>query len=362
MVKFVYLGFLLFNIGIHAQVILTKNDFAGDNDTVRYSQAVLSSLTNYSATGENYLWDFSGLQAESQYLKRYRSVLTSPLTVQAIFGPFAPERYRGTYYLLSRDVPIEQFNNFLPVVLSDLNTFSKSSNDSITSIGYSISVNNVPTPFQSDTIETRYKFPLEFGDSNYSRGYTLIDLNPAADIRIKQYRQRNTTADGYGTLISPFGTYQVLRLKHFITEVDSIYQTFFGVGQWFATPIVQTIEYEWFTNGGDDALLRIVESVNNDQSQIRFAEYKDVYRGLDLGLSPDEIHGIEIKVELNKLYINSQSKIDRIQVSTLEGQMIKSERLNDNVFIVEKSSLLNGVFIIKIHLADVLIIKRIFIN
>ncbi len=336
-------------LGFHAQIVLTKSDFAGVNDTIRYSQPVLTSVTNYEATGENFVWDFSGLEAESQYLKRYNAVSSSPITVQAVFGPFAPDEYKGTYYLLSRDVPIEQLNNFLPVDLSDLNTFSRATNDSITSIGYSVSISNVPTPFRSDTIETRYAFPLEFGGSHYSRGYTFIDLNPATDFKLKQYRQRTTTVDGFGTLTTPFGTHQVLRLKHVITELDSVYQTFFGGGQWFASPPILTKEYEWWAAGHDDALLRIIETTNNGQAQVRLAEYKDTYLGLDASLTENAWDfKLFPSVVDNSLKLESSIQLDKIEILDLNGKLAFNSSINSTNQSFELGSLEGGVYVVKL--------------
>jgi hypothetical protein len=349
MKKFIYLSMMSLSLGYHAQIVLTKNDFAGVNDTIRYSQPPLLSVTNYEATGEDYLWDFSGLEAETQYLKRYSAVSSSPITVQAVFGPFAPDEYKGTYYLLSRDVPIEQLNNFLPVDLSDLNTFSRATNDSITSIGYSVSISNVPTPFRSDTIETRYAFPLEYGGSHYSRGYTFIDLNPATDFKLKQYRQRTTSVDGYGTLTTPFGTHQVLRIKHVITELDSVYQTFFGGGQWFASPPILTKEYEWWANGHDDALLRIVEASNNGQPQVRLAEYKDIYLGLDANINNQSWeYNVYPSVVEHEINLSSSSIIQKIELLDMRGKLIFSENIENVGYVKDLSALENGMYLVRV--------------
>ena len=64
--------------------------------------------------------------------------------------------------------------------------FSKKTTDSITSIGYAVSVSGTEVPFKSDTIETRYKFPLNYGDQYSSRGYSLMDLNPVYNGVLKQ--------------------------------------------------------------------------------------------------------------------------------------------------------------------------------
>src|SRR5690606_32965204 len=113
----------------------------------------------------------------------------------------------------------------------------------------SASINGTGLPIKSDTIETRYKFLLNFGDVHYSRGYTKLDMNPIYDAVWLQYRQRNTEVDGWGSVTTPYGTFDVLRVKHTITERDSLRFEIFGNQTWIPIPVPQSNIYEWITNG-----------------------------------------------------------------------------------------------------------------
>jgi len=273
--------FLLYvSICAHAQISLTVTDFGTSGDTVRISQAPAGNL-DFITTGANYTWDYSSLVATSQYLKEFKPIGFASFLVFGTYGPIASSNYQASYFNPTNDLPLDQLSQFLPVELSDLNQYSKRTMDSITSLGYSIAVNGQGVPFKSDTIETRYKLPLNYGDSHYSRGYTYIDLNPVIDFKIKQYRQRTTNVDGWGTIITPKGTFQALRIRHDINEIDSVYQTFFGAGQWFGTPPIQRVEYEWFTNGEDEWILKATEN-NGNVNQV---EYQEDYLGLDASLT-----------------------------------------------------------------------------
>ena len=61
-------------------------------------------------------------------------------------------------------------------------------------------------PVKSDTIETRYKFPLQYGDAYSSRGYTHLDMNPFYNGIWVQYRQRSSLVDGWGSITTPRNT------------------------------------------------------------------------------------------------------------------------------------------------------------
>ncbi|NBR13963.1 MAG: T9SS C-terminal target domain-containing protein [Flavobacteriales bacterium] len=334
---------------LFSQITLNGVDFASANDTIRISQT-MDPVIDYTLTGSNFTWDFSGLTATSQFLKYYQPISNSTLLVQVEFGFNAPTVYKASYFLESRDIPIDQLNQFLPAELSDLNAFSRKNNDSITSVGYSISVNGEALPFKSDTIETRYKYPMNFGDSFSSRGYTFIDLNPVTDFKLKQHRFRTTVVDGFGTLISPAGTFEVLRLKSVIEESDSIYQTFFGGGIWTALPLTTTTEYEWWAQGKDDALLKIVATDNNGTSQIRSVEYKDIYLGLDAGVTENDFaFSIAPNPISDELNVVSDSEINSIVIKGTEGNVVLESKEVGKSANVNVSTLNSGVYFISLY-------------
>jgi len=252
--------------------------------------------------------------------------------------------------LESRDIPIDQLNQFLPAELSDLNQFSRKTADSITSLGYSLSVNGQALPFKSDTIETHYKFPTNYEDTFSTRGYTYIDLNPVTDFKLKQYRQRTSVVDGFGTLITPFGTFEVLRIKSVINELDSVYQTFFGGGSWNVLPLTVTTEYEWWAQGKDEAMLKIVATENNGTPQIRSIEYQDIYLGLDASLEENSFEFNLVPNPANNLIsITSDLAIEQIKVIGLDGSVVLKQNANNvSKATIEISTLQTGVYFVEV--------------
>jgi hypothetical protein len=268
---------------LNAQISLSVGDFANAGDTVRLSQMQTSNL-DFVSTGANYTWDFSSLTASTQSLKDYTPIGFGSFLILATYGPFAGS-YAATYFNLTTELPIDQLSAFLPIQISDLSQYTKRSNSAITSIGYSINVQGQGVPFKSDTIETRYSLPLNFGDVHDSRGYTFVDLNPAADIKYIQHRQRHTEVDGWGTITTPLGTFPALRVRHDINEIDSIYQTFFGSGSWIGTPPIERTEYEWWTNSKEEYLVKVVVSNFNGNQNVSSIEFQEQYLGLDAGIN-----------------------------------------------------------------------------
>ena len=329
-----------------AQLTLTVSDFGTAGDTVRISQTQAGNL-DFMSTGANFTWDYSTLVATSQYLKEFKPIGFASFLVFGTYGPIAASNYQASYFNPTNDLPLDQLSQFLPVELSDLNQYSKRTADSVTSLGYSIAVNGQGVPFKSDTIETRYKLPLNYNDSHYSRGYTYIDLNPVIDFKIKQYRQRTTLVDGWGTIITPKGTFPVLRVRHDISEIDSVYQTFFGAGQWFGTPPIQRVEYEWFTNGEDEWILKATETNGN----INLVEYQEDYLGLDASI--DEFT-MDVQVGPNPtstdVEIQSNTLLSSVEVMDAMGrQVMNLQGLNTNALNFNVEHLSQGVYRVVLH-------------
>ena len=223
---------ILFPFIASSQITLNVADFSDGGDTVRMSNSTDLTI-DFVTTGPNQNWDYSNLTADSQTLLDYQETSSMSFLAQVIFGTFAASDYQATNYISSTALPLDQIGGFLPVNITDVFQFSKNSADSITSIGMALSIDGNEVPFKSDTIETRYKLPLNYNDSYSSRGYTNLDMNPFYNGIWIQYKQRSSVVDGWGNIVTPYGSFDALRIDHFITETDSLFVDFVG-GFWEA--------------------------------------------------------------------------------------------------------------------------------
>jgi hypothetical protein len=348
--KYIPFLLLLFNFSF-AQITLTENDFASPDDTVRFSQTNQTS-TDYSIAGAANIWDFSSLTANSQILREYTSIGFSP--VQLTFGLFAPQDYQASYFIPETALDFSQLSGFLPVTLSDARSYQKSTNDSITKVGYSIKVSGVDVAFKSDTIETKYKFPMDFQQVFSTKGYTFIDLSPATDLKVKQHRNVTSTIDGYGQVILPIGTYEVLRLKREINEIDSVYQSFFGAPSWFGAPPIQTTEYEWIGQNKKDVLLKIVVNSANGVDQIQTIEYQDIYLGLDASLIDKNLEAsVFPNPTMNSFQIHSNSVLKNIHLFDATGTILEtSSNLNSQQSSFDLEPYSPGIYFVKLESAS----------
>lgn len=256
------------------QITIQEPDMSDGGDTAWVSTAVDLSI-DFMTTGPNQTWDYSNLVSNGQNLVELFDMSNASIGSLALFGFFAPSKYQATNFASSTDIPLAQISTFLPVSITDVFKFSKNSPDSITSVGFSVVIEGIEVPFQSDTIETRYKFPMNYGDSWYSRGYSNLDMNPIYNGIWRQYRERTSNVDGWGSITTPYGTFDALRVDHLIQESDSIYMEIFGNGTWIPLPIPESHEYEWWTNGQKEPILRITTSDVLGTETVTDIEYRD---------------------------------------------------------------------------------------
>lgn len=272
---------LLAPFGLLGQISVTSADFADGGESYWVSTA-LDPLVDFTSTGTNYVWDYSNLQMQSQKFKEYFNVSNGSILVNFMFGSFANSAYQATNYASSTDIPLDQITSFLPVTITDMFLFSKNSSSAVKSVGYAISINGTEVPFKSDTIETRYALPLDYGDTYNSRGYTNLDMNPIYNGIWRQHRYRESEVDGWGSITTPYGTFDALRVKHLIQENDSLFMEIGGFPVWVPLPIPDSYIYEWWATGKKEPVLRITTTSFAGTETPTAIEYLDEYAGIGL--------------------------------------------------------------------------------
>lgn len=288
---------------------------------VKYmSVAAIDQNIDYQTTGANQVWDFTSLQANDQVTNEYKPVSQAGQLIQLIFGNFAPANYASSYFLPNNTLPFDNLPAQLPIQIENVNSFYKRTAAKLTQVGYSLEVNGQAIPAKSDTIETKYVFPIEFGDQHVSRGYTKLDLNPIFDGIWIQHRKRETYVDGFGLISTPFGTFEALRIHHRIEETDSFYVSLNGFSFWLPIPVPVTHEYEWRANTENEVILKITTSELGGNENVTRIEYRD-----------NQLIGLEELTEsiqigpnpaADQLIVTTQHPIQSVRIRNTQGQLI----------------------------------------
>jgi hypothetical protein len=322
-----------------AQITLNESNFPIANEDF-----ILSTTTDpqidFATTGANYTWDFSSLVSQGQ-----RTYSTLPLSQagtlsQLFFGVFAQAPYKADYFASTTDIPLAQITSFLPITIEDMTLFTNNTSIAINSIGYELSINGQGVAIKSDTIETRHALPLTYGDNYESRGYTSLDMNPIYDAKWNQHRHRISQVDGWGSITTPFGTFDALRIHHTIEEMDSLYITAFGISTWIPLSIPEAHEYEWRSTSDKEAILRIKTNVILGNETVTAIEYRDQFLALD------ENQAIEVTVGPNPtidvLHVSTKEMVKEYLIIDSKGQILVRNTSNGSSFDVNTAAFSAG--------------------
>ncbi|MBK5284395.1 MAG: T9SS type A sorting domain-containing protein [Bacteroidia bacterium] len=224
-----------------AQITINSTDMPSVNNQFVVNSATPTPSINPVPTGANFNWDFSSLSSASQNTDTF----TSLINIQSLYA-FA---FIGSSYALrsAQDISLGGQLTF-----SKIYNVYKNSSAKYEYSGQGAEINSIPTPMVYSPKDLVYKFPLNFGNTDSSSsGFTVTIPTLGA---YGKSRKRVNVVDGWGTLVLPSGTYNVLRVKSTISDRDSIVIT------GFPFPIVlpsTTTEYKWLGTSQGEPLLQI---------------------------------------------------------------------------------------------------------
>ncbi|MDP1725912.1 MAG: T9SS type A sorting domain-containing protein [Bacteroidota bacterium] len=237
-----------------AQIIITSADMPVVNDTLRYSTT--SASVNVNQTGADYIWDFSKLIVEHQEIQHHYSPLQTPYILQ--FG------FTATYGIAENNFALGAMGG----VASDVFGFYKNSAAASVMIGRGATIQSLPLGITYAPRDTIFKFPLSYLKSysgSFSGEASLLGLGS-----LKQTGTRTTNVDGWGSITTPFGVFQCIRVKSVIVETDSVVFNGFG----FPVPNNRT-EYKWLAKNQHFPILEVIV---NDLTSVQTVRYRDRYR------------------------------------------------------------------------------------
>ena len=235
-------NFLFISSFAHSQITITSADMPNVNDTIRVSVKTAFPEFDPSATGTNYVWDFRNLIPDSQRVVQFVTPFSTP------YFFFAASSYGARNY-----TPDQFPFALLGSAPTNAYDFYKETNASLGQTGQGLTVNGLTIPAFYTSNDILYKFPLNYGNVDSSNSGFNLPLPSIGAYGKKQFRKN--TVDGWGTLLTPYGTFNALRLVSRIEASDSIYLDTIGFG--FTLPRQVRYEYKWLAQGKKIPLLQI---------------------------------------------------------------------------------------------------------
>lgn len=244
-----------------SQITITKNDMPSIRDTARYSTT--NDNINVTTTGAGIVWDFSHLSITGQGIDSFRSLFSINPSYILSFG-------LTDYGIRTNNIP-----NTPLLQITNSYSFYKKTNSYLSIDGLGAEFNGIPIPAAYSTEDKVYQFPLTYGRIDTS-DYDLTVTIPGFG-SMHQVGTRYNEVDGWGTVITPFDTFDCIRLKTATKETDYITITALNT----TIPIPRTsMSYQWLANGVIIPVLEVAGVMQGNRFTPNSKKYRDNKRSI----------------------------------------------------------------------------------
>ena len=323
-----------------SQITINKADMPAAGNQFRISIENNLHGVTLSTTGPNTTWDFSQLIPSTQTVDTFFSILATqyiPITYNVVYNDPFDQAHQANVVTRS----FNSMNPFPQIQISENFNFFKSSNSAYTQVGQGAKINGLPTAMTYDNAESFFKFPMTIGntDSSVSKyGLNILTLGYYGET----FRRVNLV-DGYGSLTTPFGTYDVMRVKSLIYTKDTLFLDTLNFGIHLSKPL--ETQYIWLGDNQGDPLL-MISKINNNTT----ARYKDsipLTTNIYSTIINNKIFTLSPNPATNILKIVSEEKIDKVEFLNMIGDVVLS--CENDFSAINVSNLRKGIYVIRIY-------------
>lgn len=228
-----------------SQITITAGDMPEVDDVIVRSITANDQGYDFEQTGEDHTWEYTLLESQLQQVDTFVSIASTPPLYQLVF--FYP-------FVATIALPGADFDLIPGFELNDVYQFYKETNDFYGQAGYAATFAEIPLPVKYDDHDVLYEFPLGYSETYSSQSEFSMGLPGLGYFSTS--RSRENEVDGWGTLITPYGSFETLRVRSEVAQSDSIYIDSLGIG----FPINRTYtEYKWLANGYGIPLLSVTK-------------------------------------------------------------------------------------------------------
>jgi hypothetical protein len=342
MKKILVLSFSILALEVGAQITITSADMPAAPKQYLQTVDTLPTISIGSA-GANQIWNMAALKDQG---KDTINVVAASATPYAVIFPTANLAYKtGDNYL------------FLNNSTADLTT-----NGAVTTMPPLVLT---PLAIHFSPAETILKYPSTFGTTFTGASGTDMKLalpaNPLADsVHLKTAKTKTSTVDAWGSITSPYGTFNCLRFKEIQHSIDS---TFFRMnGTWTLQNVAidSSKTYNWLTNNLGIPLVSATVNFNTDSvesvSWLALPNTVGIKKPLalvdvDVIVYPNPAQN-EVKFKLDA------TKTAALYICDITGKMVYSTTITDEITTVNLSKFANAIYNYAIISKDNNIVKR----
>lgn len=237
---------LFLSVYANAQITINSSDMPSTGESIRTSISFNFQSFDFEETGFDHNWDFSGLSSVIQRESDFVGVTQTP----PVFWPF----FLGSANLATE---IQELNAFPELPVDGGYQFYQNTTQRFEDVGLGILIDGLPLPLRYDNPDVLYRFPMTVGYTDTTFADLSVGFPDIGYLLIE--RERISEVDGWGTLHTPYGSFETLRIKSMVSEYDSLYVD--SLDQGFAINRFYT-EYKWLGKGHGLPLLAVTEDPN----------------------------------------------------------------------------------------------------
>ncbi len=265
------------------------------------------SSIDVTQTGPAQTWDFSSVLPIGQDTLYAAPISSTPLAYQFFFNNvFLYPDHAADYAVPAMDLGTTGLS------LSERYEYFRSDSQGQKIVGFGANIQGVPASVPYDVIDHIYDFPMNYTDSTVSNAEYLADVPGFG--AYGQWITRTKKVDGWGTVITPTGTYNCLRVQTILEQIDTIYSETFMFG--FTTPRPTDTIYDWVANGeGIPVFSAVVGAGGMQRASYKSSETNSVY----------EYDQMEVKLYPNPATDRITLETDQsgsIQITDLGGKVV----------------------------------------
>lgn len=272
MKRIFYSLFLLLPFISDGQITVTSSDMPDVGDTFRLSIINGPDTIDPANTGAGWSWDYTFLQPDQQKVDTFvNTFATDPQYYFNFNNCFFDPDHCASYAQPMLPPPTFDAN----FQVNDVYYYYKETSSEFTQVGFGAKLNGLSISQQYNPVDVIYQFPLNYGNTGTSTSSFNYDF-PNNDDYYGRTTQRNNTVDGWGTLNTPFGTFQTLRVKSELIITDTFYSDTFNIG--FTLPRPTQYEYKWLAKNQGVPILQINTQEAGNNEIINEIIYRDSVR------------------------------------------------------------------------------------
>lgn len=322
-----------------AQITLLSTDMTSIGDQItRYTDTI--PTYGPGAAGAGVTWDFSGAINDT-------TATTNVVTVAStgFASTFASSQYamRG---------------------VADSYLFFTHNANSMTTTGAAGDLLNtgqiIESPFSNPL--TLHQFPRTY-QSNFEDTYAFVTEADGAGIPtpipVNRVRLTHTghvydTTDAYGTLITPTGTYNALRVKSVDFTTDVLEYKLFSFSAWtlLSTTIDTSTTYSWHAKEQKLAIAEFAFDSIDNPARFTYSAVPPVLTVGVIDVDEEIPFSLYPQPAIDQMFIKGLNQLgnNRIEIFSIDGKMIRNEFITGNNLNV--SNLKSGMYILRIIQSD----------